>query len=90
MLSTLYRLLQQKWTGLSYKGERVESNAVVVSAKMNACKRKDSSEVIKNYHKQAFDCISKALRIDEDDGGLYGFFFFCVSCDWLVDIMWRS
>lgn len=68
MLSTLYRLLQQKWTGLSYKGEQVESNAVV-SAKMNACRRKDSSEVIKNYHKQAFDCISKALRIDEDDRG---------------------
>lgn len=72
MLSTLYRLLQQKWTGLSYKAERVESNAVVVSAKMNASKRKDSSEVIKNYHKQAFDCISKALRIDEDDRGLFG------------------
>lgn len=70
MLSTLYRVLQ-KWTGLSYKAERIESNAVVVSAKMNACKRKDSGEVIKNYHKQAFDCISKALRIDEDDGGLF-------------------
>lgn len=86
MLSTLYRLLQQKWTGLSYKGERVESNAVVVSAKMNACKRKDSSEVIKNYHKQAFDCISKALRIDEDDGGLCGVFFFsvCRVTGWLT------
>lgn len=71
MFSTFYRVLQ-KWTGLSYKAERAESNAVVVvSAKMNACKRKDSGKVIENYHKQAFDCISKALRIDEDDRGLF-------------------
>lgn len=34
-----------------------------------ACKSKDSGEVIKNYHKQAFEYVSKALRIDEDDTG---------------------
>lgn len=37
---------------------------------MNASKNKDSGEVIKNYHKQAFEYISRALRIDEDDTGL--------------------
>uniref|UniRef100_A0A3Q3A4D1 Fidgetin-like protein 1 n=1 Tax=Kryptolebias marmoratus TaxID=37003 RepID=A0A3Q3A4D1_KRYMA len=40
---------------------------VVMSAKINATKSKDSGELIKNYHKQAFEYISKALRIDEDD-----------------------
>ncbi|XP_073338605.1 spastin-like [Pagrus major] len=40
-----------------------------MSAKMNAGRSKDSGEVIKNYHKQAFEYISKALRIDEDDTG---------------------
>lgn len=38
-----------------------------MSAKINASKSKDCGEVIKNYHKQAFENISKALRIDEDD-----------------------
>ncbi|XP_047459347.1 spastin isoform X2 [Mugil cephalus] len=38
-----------------------------MSAKLEASKSKDSGEVIKNYHKQAFEYISKALRIDEDD-----------------------
>lgn len=38
---------------------------------MNATKNKDNGEVIKNYHKQAFEYISNALRIDEDDTGLY-------------------
>ncbi|XP_063730363.1 spastin isoform X2 [Eleginops maclovinus] len=32
-------------------------------------KSKDSGVVIKNYHKQAFEYVSKALRIDEDDTG---------------------
>lgn len=36
---------------------------------MNASKSKDSGEVIQNYHKQAFECVSKALKIDEDDTG---------------------
>ncbi|XP_022599434.1 spastin isoform X1 [Seriola dumerili] len=40
-----------------------------MSVKMNASKGKDSGEVIRNYHKQAFEYISKALRIDEDDTG---------------------
>ncbi|XP_053292674.1 spastin isoform X4 [Pleuronectes platessa] len=40
-----------------------------MSAKINASKSKDCGEVIKNYHKQAFENISKALRIDEDDTG---------------------
>uniref|UniRef100_A0A4W6CKE8 microtubule-severing ATPase n=1 Tax=Lates calcarifer TaxID=8187 RepID=A0A4W6CKE8_LATCA len=43
--------------------------ARVMSAKTIASKGKDSGEVIKNYHKQAFEYISKALRIDEDDSG---------------------
>lgn len=38
---------------------------------MNASKSKDNGEVIKNYHTQAFEYISKALRIDEDDTGLF-------------------
>ncbi|XP_054654985.1 spastin isoform X1 [Dunckerocampus dactyliophorus] len=38
-----------------------------MSVKTN--KGKDSSEVVRNYHKQAFEYISKALRIDEDDTG---------------------
>uniref|UniRef100_A0A3B3YLW1 microtubule-severing ATPase n=1 Tax=Poecilia mexicana TaxID=48701 RepID=A0A3B3YLW1_9TELE len=46
-----------------------ESSAGVMSAKTNAPKHKDSGELIKNYHKQAFEHISKALRIDEDDNG---------------------
>lgn len=40
-----------------------------MSTKTNASKTKDSAEVIKNHHKQAFEYISKALRIDEDDTG---------------------
>lgn len=40
-----------------------------MSAKINVSKSKDSGEVIKNCHKQAFEYISKALRIDEDDSG---------------------
>ncbi|XP_034408454.1 spastin isoform X2 [Cyclopterus lumpus] len=34
-----------------------------------ASKSKDSGEVITNYHKQAFEYVSKALRIDEADTG---------------------
>lgn len=40
-----------------------------MSAKTNAPKSKDCAELIKNHHKQAFEYISKALRIDEDDAG---------------------
>eukprot|EP00064_Thunnus_orientalis_P022854 superscaffoldBa00008091_g23075 len=40
-----------------------------MSVKTNASKGKDSSEVIKNHHKLAFEHISKALKIDEDDTG---------------------
>ncbi|XP_035807673.1 spastin [Amphiprion ocellaris] len=43
-----------------------------MSAKITASRSKDSGEVIKNYHKQAFEYISKALRIDEDDTGEKG------------------
>lgn len=41
----------------------------VMWATMNAGPSKDSGEVIRNYHKQAFEYISKALKIDEDDTG---------------------
>uniref|UniRef100_A0AAQ5XJQ6 Fidgetin-like protein 1 n=1 Tax=Amphiprion ocellaris TaxID=80972 RepID=A0AAQ5XJQ6_AMPOC len=44
----------------------------LMSAKITASRSKDSGEVIKNYHKQAFEYISKALRIDEDDTGEKG------------------
>uniref|UniRef100_A0A668UY26 microtubule-severing ATPase n=1 Tax=Oreochromis aureus TaxID=47969 RepID=A0A668UY26_OREAU len=44
-------------------------SARVMSTKTNASKPKDSAEVIKNIHKQAFEYISKALKIDEDDTG---------------------
>ncbi|XP_029376860.1 spastin isoform X1 [Echeneis naucrates] len=40
-----------------------------MSTKISANKGKDSGEVIRNYHKQAFEYVSKALRIDEDDTG---------------------
>lgn len=40
-----------------------------MSTKINPGKNKDSAEVIKNYHKQAFEHISRALRIDEEDTG---------------------
>lgn len=48
-----------------------------MSDKMNASKSKDNAEVIKNYHTQAFAYISKALRIDEDDTGLFVVFRSC-------------
>ncbi|TNN62645.1 Spastin [Liparis tanakae] len=34
-----------------------------------ASKSKDSGEVVRTYHKQAFEFVSKALRIDEADTG---------------------
>ncbi|KAM9727330.1 spastin isoform 2-T2 [Menidia menidia] len=43
-----------------------------MSAKTNEAKGKDCGELIKNHHKQAFEYISKALRIDEDDTGEKG------------------
>uniref|UniRef100_A0A8D3E6W4 microtubule-severing ATPase n=1 Tax=Scophthalmus maximus TaxID=52904 RepID=A0A8D3E6W4_SCOMX len=51
--------------------ERGDGVARVMSATANASKSKDCGEVIRNYHKQAFEYISKALRIDEDDTGLF-------------------
>lgn len=57
---------------------------------MNACKNKDTGEVIKNYHKQAFEYISRALRIDEDDTGLLFYIFFFVLCDGVIDLMYDS
>uniref|UniRef100_I3JUV2 Fidgetin-like protein 1 n=1 Tax=Oreochromis niloticus TaxID=8128 RepID=I3JUV2_ORENI len=50
-------------------GKQGGSSARVMSTKTNASKPKDSAEVIKNIHKQAFEYISKALKIDEDDTG---------------------
>lgn len=60
----------------------------VKSAKMNASKGKDSGEVIRNYHKQAFEYVSKALRIDEDDTGLFVVFItqFLLCCVWQLVI----
>uniref|UniRef100_A0A8C9Y248 Fidgetin-like protein 1 n=1 Tax=Sander lucioperca TaxID=283035 RepID=A0A8C9Y248_SANLU len=41
----------------------------VLPTRYSRRKRRNSGEVIKNYHKQAFEYVSKALRIDEDDTG---------------------
>lgn len=76
------RVLRKRWLILSYKREQSDSGVGVVSAKMNACKNKDSGEVIKNYHKQAFEYISRALRIDEDDTGLLYSVFLGDSVCW--------
>uniref|UniRef100_A0A3Q3VYM6 microtubule-severing ATPase n=1 Tax=Mola mola TaxID=94237 RepID=A0A3Q3VYM6_MOLML len=48
---------------------RSDTRAGVMSAKIGTSKNKDSGEIIKNYHKQAFEYISKALRVDEDETG---------------------
>lgn len=40
-----------------------------MSVKTNPSKGKDSGELVKNYHKQAFGFLSTALAIDEDDSG---------------------
>lgn len=55
-----------------------------MSAKTMASKSKDSGEVIKNYHKQAFEYVSKALRIDEDDSGLFSVYE--LLCDVLCHV----
>lgn len=55
-----------------------ERSARAASAKMNAVRGRDSCEVIKNYHKQAFEYVSKALRIDEDDTGVFNVSAMCV------------
>ena len=39
----------------------------------------DSGERIRNHHKQAFEYISVALRIDEDDKGMVHSLFIAVS-----------
>lgn len=78
---------------MSYKREQSDSDVGVVSAKMNACKNKDSGEVIKNYHKQAFEYISRALRIDEDDTGLLFYLiylFFPFASGGVIDLMCDS
>ncbi|KAK0145903.1 Spastin [Merluccius polli] len=41
-----------------------------MSSKMNNNQGKNNCEIIKGYHKQAFEYISIALRIDEDDTGV--------------------
>ncbi|CAG6017623.1 unnamed protein product [Menidia menidia] len=53
-------------------GATLSDDARVMSAKTNEAKGKDCGELIKNHHKQAFEYISKALRIDEDDTGEKG------------------
>lgn len=78
--ATFRRVLWKHWLILSYKRGQSGSNVGVVSAKMNACTNKDSGEVIKNYHKQAFEYISRALRIDEDDTGLLFHIFLFLLC----------
>uniref|UniRef100_A0A3P8YN98 Fidgetin-like protein 1 n=1 Tax=Esox lucius TaxID=8010 RepID=A0A3P8YN98_ESOLU len=41
-----------------------------MSAKVRTGDSKDSVDIIRNYHKQAFEYISVALRIDEDEKGV--------------------
>lgn len=59
-----------------------------MSTKINPSKNKDSAEVIKNYHKQAFEYISRALRIDEADTGLC--FGFIVLALWCGDVTYHE
>ncbi|CAL8359238.1 unnamed protein product [Boreogadus saida] len=41
-----------------------------MASRMSSSKGKSNSDIIKGYHKQAFEYISVALRIDEDDTGV--------------------
>uniref|UniRef100_A0A4W5LAM5 MIT domain-containing protein n=1 Tax=Hucho hucho TaxID=62062 RepID=A0A4W5LAM5_9TELE len=41
-----------------------------MSANVRAGDGKDNGQIIRNYHKRAFDYISLALKIDEDDKGV--------------------
>nr|XP_029507941.1 spastin-like [Oncorhynchus nerka] len=41
-----------------------------MSAKVRAGDSNDNGEIIRNYHKRAFEYISVALKIDEDDKGV--------------------
>uniref|UniRef100_A0A6Q2YSY3 Spastin n=1 Tax=Esox lucius TaxID=8010 RepID=A0A6Q2YSY3_ESOLU len=45
-------------------------NFATMSAKVRTGDSKDSVDIIRNYHKQAFEYISVALRIDEDEKGV--------------------
>uniref|UniRef100_A0A8C5AIR1 microtubule-severing ATPase n=1 Tax=Gadus morhua TaxID=8049 RepID=A0A8C5AIR1_GADMO len=42
----------------------------VMASRMSSSKGKSNSDIIKGYHKQAFEYISVALKIDEDDTGV--------------------
>uniref|UniRef100_A0A6Q2YPU1 microtubule-severing ATPase n=1 Tax=Esox lucius TaxID=8010 RepID=A0A6Q2YPU1_ESOLU len=48
----------------------VQLNFATMSAKVRTGDSKDSVDIIRNYHKQAFEYISVALRIDEDEKGV--------------------
>uniref|UniRef100_A0A8C9Y465 Fidgetin-like protein 1 n=1 Tax=Sander lucioperca TaxID=283035 RepID=A0A8C9Y465_SANLU len=61
--------MHQRRKRRSTHGKAEASCGDVFGQKTMASKSKDSGEVIKNYHKQAFEYVSKALRIDEDDTG---------------------
>uniref|UniRef100_A0A8C4ZRD5 microtubule-severing ATPase n=1 Tax=Gadus morhua TaxID=8049 RepID=A0A8C4ZRD5_GADMO len=41
-----------------------------MASRMSSSKGKSNSDIIKGYHKQAFEYISVALKIDEDDTGV--------------------
>uniref|UniRef100_A0A8C5C7L5 microtubule-severing ATPase n=1 Tax=Gadus morhua TaxID=8049 RepID=A0A8C5C7L5_GADMO len=46
------------------------SQLAVMASRMSSSKGKSNSDIIKGYHKQAFEYISVALKIDEDDTGV--------------------
>uniref|UniRef100_A0A8C5AGI1 microtubule-severing ATPase n=1 Tax=Gadus morhua TaxID=8049 RepID=A0A8C5AGI1_GADMO len=53
---------------LSYKlYVKSTSQLAVMASRMSSSKGKSNSDIIKGYHKQAFEYISVALKIDEDD-----------------------
>uniref|UniRef100_A0A8C5FGY9 microtubule-severing ATPase n=1 Tax=Gadus morhua TaxID=8049 RepID=A0A8C5FGY9_GADMO len=56
---------------LSYKlYVKSTSQLAVMASRMSSSKGKSNSDIIKGYHKQAFEYISVALKIDEDDTGV--------------------
>uniref|UniRef100_A0A8K9WYB5 microtubule-severing ATPase n=1 Tax=Oncorhynchus mykiss TaxID=8022 RepID=A0A8K9WYB5_ONCMY len=52
------------------RGQIFVNYFTTMSAKVRAGDSNDNGEIIRNYHKRAFEYISVALKIDEDDKGV--------------------
>uniref|UniRef100_A0A8K9XR40 microtubule-severing ATPase n=1 Tax=Oncorhynchus mykiss TaxID=8022 RepID=A0A8K9XR40_ONCMY len=55
---------------LSVRIDLLVNYFTTMSAKVRAGDSNDNGEIIRNYHKRAFEYISVALKIDEDDKGV--------------------